>query len=253
VRTTLVVPCYNEAARLDAQAFRAALDAYDSLGLLFVDDGSRDATADVLARLAAHPRIDVLTLVGNVGKAEAVRRGILRALEARPDVVGFWDADLATPMDEVPRFLDTLRARPEIDIVIGSRVKLLGRRITRRAARHYLGRVTASLVSLLLGLGVYDTQCGAKAFRVSPAFGPPPGRLFADPFTSRWAFDVEILARWIGGCGGAPRAELEQRIVELPLETWTDVEGSKIRPIDFFRTPFDLARIAVRYRRELAR
>jgi dolichyl-phosphate beta-glucosyltransferase len=253
MKITVIVPCFNEAERLDRAAFAAALDAFESLSLLFVDDGSEDATADVLARLAVHPRADVLSMRVNTGKAEAVRQGILHALAESPDLVGFWDADLATPFDELPRFLETFRARPEIDMVIGSRVKLLGRRITRNAARHVVGRVTATLVSWLLGLGVYDTQCGAKMFRVSPAIGPTPARLFAEPFTSRWAFDVEVLARWIGGCGGAPRAELEQRIVELPLETWTDVSGSRIRPLDFIRTPVDLLRIAVRYRRELAR
>lgn len=253
MQTTLVVPCYNEADRLDTDAFRSALASIAALRFLFVDDGSTDDTAAVIRGLAAHERIDALVLPLNVGKAEAVRRGILRALSLGPDAVGFWDADLATPFDEVPRFLELLRTRPGVDMVIGSRVKLLGRRISRNPLRHYVGRATASLVSIVLGLGVYDTQCGAKLFRVRDTLGPAPALLFADAFTSRWAFDVEIIARWIGGFTGVPRDVLEQRIVELPLETWIDIGGSKLSPTDFLRTPIDLARIALRYRRELAR
>jgi dolichyl-phosphate beta-glucosyltransferase len=253
LRITLVVPCYNEAERLDRAAFNAALAANKQLYLLFIDDGSTDGTGTVITGMAEHPRTEALLLPANVGKAEAVRRGILHALKTAPDAVGFWDADLATPFAELPHFVEILQARPDIDMVIGSRVKLLGRRISRNPVRHYFGRVTATLVSLVLGLGVYDTQCGAKVFRVWTIGGVGADRLFAEAFTSRWAFDVEILARWIGGYRGVPRADLEQRVVELPLGTWTDIGGSKIRGSDFLRAPIDLVRIALRYRRELAR
>jgi dolichyl-phosphate beta-glucosyltransferase len=253
MQTTLVVPCYNEAARLAADAYVLALEADPGLSFLFVDDGSSDGTRGAIERLASHPRIAGLILPRNVGKAEAVRQGMRQALTHAPDAVGFWDADLATPLAELPLFVDVLRQRPDIDMVIGSRVKLLGRRIRRRSSRHYFGRVAATAVSLLLGLAVYDTQCGAKLFRVERTFGPPPGRLFEKPFSSRWAFDVEILARWIGGCPAVPREELEQRIVELPLRTWSDMAGSKVGGLDFIRTPIDLARIAIRYRSELGR
>ena len=70
--------------------------------------------------------------------------GVLDALGRSPHAIGFWDADLATPLSELPAFVDLLAARPEIELVIGSRVKLMGRSIERRAWRHYSGRLFAT-------------------------------------------------------------------------------------------------------------
>ena len=88
-------------------------------------------------------------------------------------MLGYFDADLATPPGELLRMLDLLERRPDLSFVLASRVALLGRRITRRARRHYLGRVFATFASIFLQIPVYDTQCGAKVFRASPAIGRP--------------------------------------------------------------------------------
>lgn len=187
---SLTVPCYNEAARLDAGAFVAALTRHPFLSFLFVDDGSRDDTRRVLADLCARggERARVLALDANVGKAEAVRRGILHAVQGNPQLFGYWDADLATPLEAIPDFLALLGKRPEIDIVLGARVQLLGRQIRRRSNRHYSGRMFATGASLVLGLPVYDTQCGAKIFRACDHTRVA----FLRPFRTRWVFDVEI-------------------------------------------------------------
>jgi len=162
--TTLVVPCFNEERRLPVEDLRAGLTNIAGLGLLLVNDGSAD---DTLGRLAAvrrghEDRVEVLDLPQNGGKAEAVRLGMLRAIQGGAPYVGFWDADLATPLEEVVGMRSVLESRPEIQLVTGARIKLLGRRITRRDARHYAGRVFATAVSVVLDAGVYDTQCGAK-------------------------------------------------------------------------------------------
>ncbi|HUE71896.1 MAG TPA: glycosyltransferase, partial [Pirellulaceae bacterium] len=163
----VVIPCYNEAQRLPAEAIRAYLRDHPSISFVLVNDGSCDDTADVLGELAAEMpgQATVVSLEKNQGKAEAVRQGILAALENSPQFVGYWDADLATPLDEIDRFRSILLERPELLVAMGSRVRLLGRRIERSAARHYLGRIFATCASLALAMPVYDTQCGAKLFR----------------------------------------------------------------------------------------
>lgn len=246
MKTVLVVPAYNEAGRLDPEPFESFLESEPEVGLVLVDDGSSDRTADVLEDLARGwgRRVDVLRLPENRGKAEAVRAGVSRALEDEPDAFGYWDADLATPFDELPRLRRVLERHPGVDVVMGARVKLLGREIRRRRIRHYPGRVFATAVSVALRLPVYDTQCGAKLFRNVPG----TRRAFADPFLSGWIFDVEVLARFVREVRKQGR-EPEEAIHEVPLRTWTDVRGSKTRPADFLRAAVDLVRIWFRYRR----
>src|SRR5687768_13536106 len=189
----IVIPCYNEAGRLQVQVFQTFTCAGHALRFLFVDDGSTDDTWQVLQALhASDPqRFMIDRLPENAGKAEAVRQGVLRAWAAGAEYIGYWDADLATPLEAIPAFCDRLDARPDLLIVFGARVRLLGQTVARRAVRHYLGRIFATAASLVLGVAVYDTQCGAKLFRASAEVHS----LFQRPFVTRWLFDVELLAR----------------------------------------------------------
>jgi glycosyltransferase involved in cell wall biosynthesis len=255
----LVVPCFNEAARLDTGAFRdftLPASSGHALEIVFVDDGSRDATRAVLTELVASMpgRARLVALDRNGGKAEAVRQGVLAAISSTapgsssvsssvsaPRFVGYWDADLATPLAELPRFLAVMDQQPAVSFVVGSRVKLMGRAIERRPVRHYLGRVFATAASQTLGLPIYDTQCGAKLLRITDE----TAGLFAEPFTSGWIFDVELLARFRDARSGAA-----DRIYELPLDSWNDVAGSKVRPRDFVRSAAALASLWRKYPRK---
>lgn len=245
-RASLVVPCFNEAKRLDVAAFRSYLSAGHGIRIIFADDGSRDNTVEVLERLCRGYEDSTHILKGgkNRGKAEAVRMGMLYALnDGEQRIVGFWDADLATPLDAVETLLGVLDARPDINMVFGSRVKLLGRTVNRRPIRHYLGRIFATVVSVALGIAIYDTQCGAKLFRVQSGLH----QVLTEPFLSKWVFDIEILARYMALSGSDP-ARVEEMIYEFPLQKWTDVEGSKVRPKDFFVAFSDVIRIRRKYR-----
>ena len=192
----IVVPCYNEAERLNGEAFRTFLASHAEASVVFVNDGSTDATLPLLQQIKNEwpGRVEVLDKTQNAGKAEAVRDGLLWA--ARQDgvaFVGFWDADLATPLDAVTDLLEVFRSNPKVEVVFGSRVKLLGRKIERNSLRHYLGRIFATSASLVLDLPIYDTQCGAKFFLVSPTLK----QALQEPFCSRWIFDVELIARFL--------------------------------------------------------
>jgi dolichyl-phosphate beta-glucosyltransferase len=242
-RLLLVVPCFNEEQRLDVEAFRGFSLPGQHLEFLFVNDGSTDGTQRVLESLRdSNPRrFSVLSLERNSGKAEAVRRGVEAALERAPDFTGFWDADLATPLSEVTGLLGIFESRREIQMVFGARVRLLGREISRNASRHYIGRFGATLISQTLGLAVYDTQCGAKLFRVSDTLRT----VFGKPFLSRWIFDVEIIARFVETWG---RDAVARAIYEYPVTQWRDVKGSKVKSRDFLRALRDLWKIRRAYR-----
>ena len=246
-QTTIVVPCFDEADRLPVDAFAEHARKHVDTDFVFVNDGSRDRTLGVLRDLEARApeRIAVLDRQPNAGKAEAVRIGMNAAFERGCRYAGYLDADLAAPLSEIARLRGVLEDHEQVEMVYGARVQLMGRRIQRSRVRHYLGRVFATLASETLGLAIYDTQCGAKLFRVSPLVRT----LFAEPFEGGWIFDVEILARRIaaGRDGGLP--PVEEAIYELPLDTWVDVAGSKVRPGDFVRATLAMWRIRRRYLR----
>jgi dolichyl-phosphate beta-glucosyltransferase len=238
----IVVPCYNEARRINAEAFKAfAHDKY-RVRFLFIDDGSTDETWKLLQTLSAcdAQRFIIRRLPRNVGKGEAVRQALLQAFDLRPDYVGYWDADLATPLTAISDLCDVLNTIHKCEMVFGARVRLLGRVIHRSVHRHYLGRVFATMASLVLGLPIYDTQCGAKIFRASPEVRS----LFRGEFITRWLFDIEILARLIQSRG---RVNCPQIVCELPLNEWRDVTGSKVKARDFAMAFVGLARIYWHY------
>jgi dolichyl-phosphate beta-glucosyltransferase len=236
---SIVVPCFNEAARIELGRFEELLEAGHSL--CFVDDGSKDDTRSLLEGFAARRpgQVTVLSLERNSGKAEAVRRGMVTSLERGAGQVGYLDADLATPPTEMLRVLEALDGH---DVAMGSRVALLGRNIERSHSRHILGRVFATAASIALKLPVYDTQCGAKVFRDTPALRSA----LEQPFTSRWAFDVELLGRLLAPSSGEGLSP--SRFVEVPLHQWMDVGGSKLKPAPMVKAGLDVLRFAVQRR-----
>lgn len=238
----LVVPCYNEEHRLAGDVVLAFVAANPGHHVCFVNDGSADGTTAVIDALQARDpaRIQTLHLARNGGKAEAVRHGVLQAAAAkRFDVIGYWDADLSTPFNELPAMLAELDANPDCALAMGARLKRLGSTIDRAGARHVLGRIFATVASLVLDLPVYDSQCGAKVFRAALA-----EVLFGEPFSTPWLFDVEVLARLRNHLG---RARVLDAVVEVPLRHWRDVGGSKLGPMQMATAPAGLFRIHRRY------
>ena len=218
---SIIIPCYNEEGRLDLPAFREFIETHPDVNFIFVNDGSSDGTAGVLANFCSANRAEWCSLEKNSGKAEAVRQGMKIAMKHNSDYIGFWDADLATPLSELERMLES--ATEEMLYISGCRLLRLGGRIKRKWYRHYLGRVFATAVSLYLALPVYDTQCGAKLYKKECVPFITEHR-----FVTRWFFDVEILKRMTKHYG---TDAVLSRSLELPLESWLDVSGSKLRYI----------------------
>ena len=239
--TVIIVPCFNEEERLDVPRFLELADAED-VHLLFVDDGSSDGTARVLGELVAKKKnIELVRRAKNGGKGEAVRQGMLAALANKnvAAIIGYADADLSTPPEELVRLRDEM-TRTGVSVVTAARVALIGRDIRRRAARHYLGRVFATVASGILEAPFYDTQCGAKFFRPSALLR----EVLEKPFRSRWAFDVELLGRLLVGSRANPPLE-RSAFLEVPLYRWEDVGGSKLKTSGMIAAAGDLASIAL--------
>ncbi|MBP7691376.1 MAG: glycosyltransferase family 2 protein [Anaerolineales bacterium] len=231
MQLSVIIPAYNEAERLGPRLgevlayLGARIPDYE---LILVDDGSLDETAArIQAVIAPEPRARLIRYQPNRGKGFAVRTGVAAA---RGEIVLFMDADLATPLDEIPRILRVLEAE-RADVAIGSRglpeAEIHVRpALYRRAASWVFDQVKYQLVGLRR---FKDTQCGFKAFR-----GAVARPLFALGRVDRFMFDVEILFL-------AERAGL--RLVEMPV-AWADMPGSKVRfwegVVNMFR---DLGRI----------
>lgn len=240
MKTIVVVPCYNESKRLRQDDFLHYVEQNDDVAFLFANDGSRDNTLDVLQELTAkHERLLMLDIQPNGGKAEAVRKGMLYAAEQyKPDYIAFWDADLATPLEEIEPMVKW--ADKGYDAVMGLRLMRLGAKVKRKTMRHYLGRCFATVASMMLKLPVYDTQCGSKLFRREVVEA-----IFQEQFITRWLFDVELLARYKQRYGVE---QAIQKIYEYPLFQWEDVDGSQLKSRDFFKAPLELMKIRKRYK-----
>jgi len=227
-RTSIIIPCYNEANRLHLEVFLNFARKNPKVSFVFVDDGSKDLTINLLCgAMAALPKqVDVLMMARNAGKAEAVRHGLKFAAERGDKYVAFLDADLATPLNAINDFISVADRLDNIDVVFGSRAGGLGRRVYRDLHRKMISLVCASMGRLATGLSLKDTQCGAKLFRNTPHL-----RTCLDaPFTAGWLFDVELFLRISN-----PHKQERKNFFEYPVLEWTEIPGSNIKLSDVIK------------------
>ncbi len=213
---SIIIPAYNEATRLE-KTLRVVVDYLrqnrPDAEVIVVDDGSTDQTAELARQVfqdAGSLRTSVISYKKNLGKGRAVRLGLLAA---RGEVALFSDADLSTPISEMPKLIDPI-VSGQYDVTFGSRAldrKLIG--VHQSWRREQGGRVFNLVVRLATGLPFWDTQCGFKAFRMSSC-----RPLIKAATIDRFGFDVELLYL-------AFRAGL--KLKEIPVR-WDHNEGSKI-------------------------
>jgi glycosyltransferase involved in cell wall biosynthesis len=228
VRAFIVVPAYNEAARLPGLLEELAAylqpDAARAAGFevcfCIVDDGSRQeqfAAEEQLVRARGFgDEVRLIRLDVNRGKGGAVRAGLEIGLAEQFDYLGFIDADGSVPVGEMHRALVYLVAAHRdagVTGVIGSRVCMLGRSVVRNPLRHYLGRVFATFVSEWFDQPVYDTQCGLKIFERETL-----RRHLEVPEDFRWVWDTQLLLSML---------HAGERIHELPVD-WRETGDSRL-------------------------
>lgn len=241
MKTGIIIPCYNEADRINQIAFLQFINQHDEYHLCFVNDGSKDETIKVLNRLKrnADDRISVVDVKRNGGKAAAVRAGA-RYLFTREDIefVGFMDADLSTDFKDFKALVEKLKSEDRLVSVFGSR-NLGNGNIQRKSDRGILSKIVGLCINLILGLPIKDTQCGAKVFRKSVI-----PIIYGKPFVSRWLFDVEIFIRLKKHFGSK---RVMNHIHEQPLMRWIHEEGSKLDLKASLQIPLRLASIWLNY------
>lgn len=212
-RLSIVVPAYNESARIE-QTLQRVMACVERQGwdaeVLVVDDGSQDTTPEIVHRwMERYPNLHLVQNQGNRGKGYSVRNGLL---QATGEVVMFTDADLSAPMEEAERLLAAIA--DGADVAIGSRwMDRTRQTIHQPMYRRFFGRCFNWVTRTVMGLPFKDTQCGFKAFKRSAA-----QVIFRLQRIERWGFDPEILfiAR-----------ELGYDIREVPV-TWGHDERSRM-------------------------
>lgn len=237
MKSACLIPCYNEASRLDTSEYATMFEAAANVDFYLLNDGSTDETLAILNGLADDfEHVFVVDSQPNQGKAGVIRKGFLECQHKDYEFIGFLDADLATPFSEFQRLLNIAR-ETDYDIIVGSRVKLKGWKIERNAIRHWFSRIVLTVVDTLFRLEIYDTQCGCKLYRrhiVSQGF--------SEPFVTKWLFDIEVFIRCMRGVSNL-------RIKEIPLFEWKEVKGSKIKLTDFLSVPLNIFQLYRHYGR----
>ena len=210
---SIVIPAYNESARIEATLERVMscveAEQWDA-EVLVIDDGSKDDTAAIVERwMDSFPRLHLIKNPGNRGKGYSVRNGLL---QSAGDIVMFTDADLSAPLEEANRLIAAIN--DGADVAIGSRWLDRGRQTHHQPLyRQFFGRCFNAITRGIMGLPFKDTQCGFKAFKREAA-----QIIFRLQRIERWGFDPEILfiAR-----------KLKYTIKEVPV-TWGHDERSRM-------------------------
>jgi glycosyltransferase involved in cell wall biosynthesis len=229
----MIVPCFNEEKRIKLNYWND-LARIPNVHWIFVNDGSSDDTKEVLNKITNSTIIDINK---NVGKAEAIRKGITETYKKNSGEsfwVGYLDADSAFEIEDIRKVIELVYSKSSAyDSYWGSRVALAGRKITRNNLRHILSRILITIFGYKMRDLPYDPQTGFKIFK----FNNQQMEIFEKRFETKWFVDLEILIRY---------QVLEKQIMKIweePVNTWKDVDGSNIRGFELITVVNDLIKI----------
>jgi len=218
-KIVIVVPCFNEAKRLDLFYFNK-LSEIKSTMWIFVDDGSTDGTSKMLENHSKKENVIYVKINNNVGKSNAVAYGMNYAAKNISHIgwLGFLDSDGAFATGDVKSIIKMTSQIDEYDALYTSRVKMAGRNIKRNNSRHIIARLITSIFGLVWKDIPYDTQSGFKLYKYYDNFN----LMFTKPFKTRWFLDIELSIRFLH-C-----RKKDIKVWEEPVSSWTDIPGSKI-------------------------
>lgn len=234
---SIVIPCFNEENRLDISEIKQLFTQKNIANLIFVDDGSTDQTYRILSEIKNDYEDRVLIIYNkeNKGKAEAVRQGMLYGLEkTNSKILGFLDADFFIPSEEVFRLISLFEKNTLF--LFGSKYQSKYLTKKRKLYRRFFGEFFSKLVTLMIGIKVYDSQCGIKLFKRSIVT-----LLFKKPFITNWTFDVELFFRF--------KEKNNQNLKEIPLKKFNEAKESKMKISDFLIVPYELLKIFFYYKK----
>jgi dolichyl-phosphate beta-glucosyltransferase len=218
-KIVIVVPCFNEAKRLDLLYFKKLSEIRNTVWI-FVDDGSTDDTSKILIEYGKKENIIHVKTNDNVGKSNAVAYGMNYAAKNISHIgwLGFLDADGAFATGDVESIIKMTSQFESYDALYTSRVKMAGRNIERNNARHIIARLITSIFGLVWKDIPYDTQSGFKLYRYYDNFN----LMLTKSFKTRWFLDIELYIRFLHS------REKNIRVWEEPVSSWIDIPGSKI-------------------------
>lgn len=237
---SIVIPAYNEAHRLPATLAALAdwrASCARSVEIIIVVEPGRDRTREIATEASARqPNLRVIANEQHRGKGFAVRTGMLAA---KGEIIFYMDADLSVPLSEVDSFLAYFDAHPDADVLLGNRQHPQSNITLQQSwLRRHMGQTFNSILRRLAMTGVYDTQCGFKAFR-----HPAAQAIFTRQQIDGFAFDVEVLLL---------AQRLGFKIADLPVE-WRNSPESKVRILsDSLQMLRDAVRIRGIVKRQIA-
>ncbi len=244
MKICLIVPLYNESNRINIPEYETFLRTNDAVKIVFVNDASTDNTLQILTTLKnKYPlQVEELTNTTNLGKGEAIRKGMIHALlKSDSPHLGFIDADLSVPLNDLIHFskvLDTSMACA----ALGVRDLSDTNHVKRTFFRKYLSYLFRYYVQIVFRFNISDTQCGAKIFKREIV-----EILYRKSFETRWLSDVELLLRLKNYCL-ANRLSFSEQLIPISVTYYEDKTGSKFIFFELLRTTYDLIKLSLRYK-----